>query len=739
MKYCHIIVPQGDKSGPKKESLFEEFLNLIYNTLPKSTISFEFFGKGQYTFLFLACDENDYPTIESLIYSIFPGCELREVPDYTVLDKKKLMGGTLKLVRSDVYPFKMYDSFETDSQSTLFSFISKIKADDEVWVQFVITPEKDNAYFHWVRGIKSRISKFFEAFSLKDRIKKIGDKSVSEVRIEAANAKQPMDSFKTTIKIGFATLDQGSIVPKLNALINTFAPFNLSDVNEFKMGSKSEGESFVESYKSRKNSSPMTLSIKELATLFHIPNSDETPHIVHMQAKRGEPPEDLPKESGDDVSMFAYTNYHGTAIPFGIKRKDRRRHLYVVGKSGSGKSKLLELLIKRDLDAGKGIGILDPHGDLVDAALKYVPKHRIKDVILFDPSDIDFPISFNPLENVGEEYKMQVTTGFIDIFKKLFGSNWSFRLEHVLRYVTLALLDSPGTTVYSIKKMLTDKNYRQKIVARIKDSNVKSFWVSEFAGWSEKFDAEAITPLLNKIGQLVSSGMIRNIIAQPKNTFDIRKAMDEGKIIMMKVSKGLLGEENSGLLGAMLITKVYQAAMQRADTPEEKRRDFYLYVDEFQNFATGTFAEIMSEARKYGLCLTIAHQYMGQLKDDIRKTVFGNVGSIISFRVGADDAKVLSAEYNPTFSERDIINLGVQEFYTKMTIDGELRESFSGRTMNVPKPESDFTKEIKDFTRQVYCKPRQKVEDDLNKWDEASGEVDTSLEDLESKFEEPLI
>jgi len=403
---------------------------------------------------------------------------------------------------------------------------------------------------------------------------------------------------------------------------------------------------------------------------------------------------------------------------------------------------MLELLVKRDILAGKGVGVLDPHGDLVDNILRIIPKERMDDVVYFDPGDIDFPIAFNPLEQVDDKYKMQITIGFIDIFKKLFGDNWSDRLEHVLRYTTLALLDSPNTTVLSILKMLSDKNYRQTIVARIQDSVVKNFWVNEFAGWSEKFDSEAITPLLNKVGQLVSTNMIRNVIGQPNNTFNIRDIMDGKKILLMKVSKGLLGEENSALIGSMIITKIYQSAMARADMHEEDREDFYFYVDEFQNFATDTFAEILSEARKYHLCLTIAHQYIGQLEEEVRKTVFGNVGSMVSFRVGAEDAGILAGEYTPIFDVRDIINLGVRQFYTKLSIDGELCEAFSGSTMDMSYGDIDYSKDIIELSRKKYCKPKDEVEAHLNKWDEAQEEpvanANTVISD-EPEFEMPII
>ena len=393
-----------------------------------------------------------------------------------------------------------------------------------------------------------------------------------------------------------------------------------------------------------------------------------------------------------------------------------------------------------DILAGKGVGVLDPHGDLVDAVMKYVPKERINDVVYFNPADFEYPVSFNPLEQVPPELRVRVTIGFIEIFKKLFGNNWTNRLEHVLRYTTLALLDSPNTTVLSILKMLSDKNYRQKIVARIQDSVIKNFWVNEFAAWSEKFDNEAIMPILNKVGQFVSTALIRNIVGQAANKINIEKIMNEGKILFMRISKGNLGEENAALLGSMVVTKIQQAAMARTAIPEEERKDFYLYCDEFQYFATDTFAEILSEARKYHLNLTMAHQYMGQLTHLIRTTAFGNVGTIINFRVGAEDAAILENEYTPIFKVRDIINLGVREFYIKMSVDGELRDAFSGRTITVSAPKENYSKEIIDQSRAKYAKPRAEVEADLKKWDEGASEEDQELaQTIEQKFAEPMI
>ena len=520
--------------------------------------------------------------------------------------------------------------------------------------------------------------------------------------------------------------------------------FNTLDLNQFKF-SKMASSGFAEKFQKRAIFNGFLLGTKELATLFHLPAESEVPNLVHVLSHREPPPSELPTNQKDpEISFFAETNFRDQKSKFGIKRSDRRRHLYVLGKSGVGKSKLLELLIKNDIEAGHGVGVLDPHGDLVDNVLELVPEHRLKDVVIFDPSDLEFPASFNPLEKVPEELKMRVTIGFIEIFKKLFGSNWSPRLEHVLRYTTLALLDSEGTTVLSILKMLTDKNYRQTIVRNIQDDVVKNFWVNEFAGWSEKFDNEAITPLLNKVGQFVSTNMIRNIVGQPVNLFNFREIMDGKKILLMKISKGILGEENAALLGAIAITKIYQAAMSRADILEKDRVDFYFYVDEFQNFATDTFDEILSESRKYRLCLTIANQFLGQLDDSIRTTVFGNVGSLISFRIGGEDSKVMSSEFNPRFKERDLINLGVQDFLVKMSIEGETHEAFSARTLFVHPPKKSYVEQAIKFSRENYARPIAEVKQILSSWEEGDYNPDSTVKsnspfDEEVEFEEPII
>ena len=741
--YLHIIVPQGEAANPKKEELFQQVLVNLQNTVKDKVLSLEFFGYEQYTYCYAVVPDDLLETVQGLIYSTFPDCEINSTKVYTAMfnpAKHAVAGTHLKLKFFDIYPFKTYDQFTEDSQSGLFSVISKIASDEQIWVQIVIRPKNETAGYHFKRNWAMRFARLRQIFHIRDWFRAKSDEPIRKKLYKLGQEKFKDKPYDVVVRCAYVAGDPETAKRKLHAVINSFYQFNVTDIQEFDAGRITTSENFVNTYSRRSIAGHYLVGAKELASLYHYPNADHVPHVVHVLAKKHEPPQDLPKKGTKEISLFGITNYHNNFVEFGIKREDRRRHLYAVGKSGTGKSKLLELLIEEDFKTGQGVAVLDPHGDLVDAVIRRVPKNRINDVVLFDPSDTEFPIAFNPLETVEEAYKMQVTIGFIDIFKKLFGTNWSDRLEHVLRYTTLALLDSSNTTVLSILKMLTDKNYRQRIISRIQDSVVKNFWVSEFAAWSEKFDAEAITPLLNKVGQLVSTNMIRNIIGQPASKFNIREMMDNQKILLMKVSKGLLGEENSGILGSMIVTKMYQAAMQRADMREEERKPYYFYIDEFQNFATDTFAEILSEARKYHLNLTIAHQYMGQLIKVVKKTVFGNVGSIISFRVGSDDAGILSEEYTPIFKERDIINLGVRDFYIKMSVDGEIREAFSARTIDVPPVKEDHSKQIIEQSRKKYCTPKAEVEKLLSKWDEA-GEFteDNVAPEMEKDFEEPLI
>jgi hypothetical protein len=434
------------------------------------------------------------------------------------------------------------------------------------------------------------------------------------------------------------------------------------------------------------------------------PNANKIQRI-----KYAPPPPELPiagRVQPEDVSFIGRTNYVASLeekrFIFGIRRVDRRRHLYIIGKSGVGKSKLLELMIRQDIAFGHGCCVIDPHGETIDAVLDFIPENRIEDVVIIDPSDVAFPVSFNPLANVDPMFKHQLTQGLIEVMEKQFGANWTPRLEHVFRFTCLALLDYPHATMRGMISMLTDRNYRQKVVEYIQDDMVRRFWAIEFADWSEKFDTDAIIPLVNKLGQFLSDPMLRNIFGQKENKIRLDELMNSKKLIFINLSKGKIGEENSSFFGSMFITKIKQAGMARASG--KNRDDFYIYVDEFQNLVTETFENLLSESRKYGINLTVAHQYAGQLLPSVQAAVLGNVGSIIIFRVGGEDAVKLKPEMAPVFDVKDMINLGVGEFYIKMTIDGESYDPFSAATLKVlPPPHRSFKEEIIEASRRKYA------------------------------------
>ncbi len=409
-----------------------------------------------------------------------------------------------------------------------------------------------------------------------------------------------------------------------------------------------------------------------------------------QKIKYAPPPAELPVPGmlpAKDITFFGRTNYVASLDEkkyiFGIKRSDRRRHMYIVGKSGVGKSKLLELMLRQDIAYGYGLCLMDPHGDVIENILDFIPENRIEDVVLINPADTEYPVSFNPLQNVHPDLKHQLTQNLIEILRKQFGPSWTPRLEHVFRFTCLALLDYPAATMKGMVSMLADRSYRQKVIEHITDETVKRFWAIEFADWSEKFDTDAIIPLINKLSQFLSNPLLRNIFGQKDNKIDFEKIMNGRKILLINLSKGRLGEENSSFFGSMFITKLNQAGMARAALPEKQREDFYLYVDEFHSVVTETFENILSEGRKYGVCLAIAHQYVGQLIPKVQQAVRGNVGTMVIFRVGGDDAKALEAEMAPVFEAKDMINLGMQEFYIKLTIDGETYDPFSAQTLKV--------------------------------------------------------
>jgi hypothetical protein len=423
---------------------------------------------------------------------------------------------------------------------------------------------------------------------------------------------------------------------------------------------------------------------------------------------------------GERVTYFGETNFRNQQTRFGIKNRDRTRHMYVVGKSGVGKSTLLENMAIQDIQNGEGVAVLDPHGSFAEKMLDYIPEDRIKDVVYFAPFDIENPISFNMLEDIGEDKRHFVASGLMSTFKKIWVDAWSARMEYILNNILLALLEYPDATLLGVNRMLSDKVFRKKVVENIKDPSVKAFWTDEFEKYGERYMQEAGAAIQNKIGQFTANPLVRNIIGQPKSSFDVREIMDNKKILIVNLSKGRIGEQNTSLLGSMIITKIYIAAMSRSDVSHTRMSElpsFYFYVDEFQSFANESFADILSEARKYKLALIIAHQYIAQMEESVRDAVFGNVGTSISFRVGPLDSEMLEKVYAPQFTANDLVNLGFAQIYLSLMINDMGSQPFSAKTLApIPRPDISYRNDVIEWTRAHFALPKDIVEKNIKDW-----------------------
>jgi hypothetical protein len=415
----------------------------------------------------------------------------------------------------------------------------------------------------------------------------------------------------------------------------------------------------------------------------------------------------------NQITPFAVTDYRDIKKRFGIKEKNRRGHMYIIGKTGTGKTTLIENMIISDIRAGNGLAVIDPHGDLAEDLLNFVPKRRIKETIYFNPSDLEYPIAFNLLEKVDRNHQHLVASGLISVFKKIWYEFWGPRMEHILRHAILALLEYPGSTLLDLPPMLVDKDFRKRVLEKVTNPQVRDFWFTEFDKYSAWFRSEAVAPIQNKVGQFLTTPLIRNIVGQTQSLIDFRRIMDEGKILVVNLSKGKIGEDNSALLGAMIVTKIQLAALSRGDIPEWDRRPFYFYVDEIQNFLTQSFCDILSEARKYGLCLTLTHQYIEQLEEKIRCSIFGNVGTLITFRIGARDAQFLEKEFSPVFDMTDLVNLPNYHIYLKLMINGVTSNPFSAITLPPPEIKTFHKSKIIKASRKNFARPGAEVEREI--------------------------
>lgn len=703
--------------------------------------------------------------VEGQIYSQYPTVQIHKMNEDYVDDRTKYpvcYSSELTLTENEALPIKTFDNFEVDPLAGITGTLAKLSPDksEELWIQILTRPIADdwhkNTTDKWIQGVKSGKRPLLdatgidwtwivEALAALFRPPAGGTNSETVVELSErdktriSKAEEKATKLGYEVKIRLAYLGQDQVEAKLNmqALVGTFKQYNSTSLNGFKQSGGSFNPADLDAYKMRRFSNRgFILNISELASVYHLPHTSvETPNIVWATSKTAEPPAKLPVLTGDDhqdanISAFGLTNFRGINHQFGLYRRDRSRHVYIIGQTGAGKSGLLELLALSDIFHNQGYCIIDPHGDFAIDNLRFIPESRVKDVVYFNPADTAFPVAFNPLEISDPSRKPNICSEVIGVLKRMFGESWGPRLEHILRYTLLALLDRPSTTLLDISRLLTDKDFRKETLDYCKDVTVLQFWKHEFGQWNEKQVNESIAPVLNKVGAFTANPIIRNIIGQPKSSFDIRKIMDEGKILVVNLSKGLIGEDNAGILGAFLVTKVQLAAMSRSDIPlVEDRRPFYLYVDEFQNFATDSFAVILSEARKYGLNLTVANQYVSQMTDSVRDAVFGNVGTTISFRVSADDAPILAKQFEPTFEESDIIQLNNRHFVISMIIEGEKVPAFSATTLSIPSTPADNFDAIVAHSRENFARSRMDVEAEIRETIEQSEKYKKELAD----------
>jgi len=757
-EHC-LLMLEIPRTNDKKELAAEQMLASLHGILRSKRdlklsgtlqehFSLEIASIGQRLRFYIWTPKHLQAFVEGQIYAQYPTVQIYEQDeDYADRQLSQTVIHSSELVLSDdeTLPIKTFPSFEVDPLAAITATLAKLDGqDEEIWIQMIARPISDDWHRRGARMVErinhgrglfgggaggttlGYASQMFGALSKPPEGGVGGETKAPELserdktRVTAIQEKGTKLGYQVKIRLLYAGHDQYTARLRMQALVGAFKQFNTTNLNGFEAKSPNFNRDRQIEYKERFFiDKGYILNIEELASIFHLPHTTvETPNIVWANTKTAEPPSNVPTLATTDeseISLFGVTNFRGDNTVFGLLRGDRGRHVYILGQTGTGKSGALELLTLSDIYYDQGFAVIDPHGDYAQHVLKFIPERRVDDVVYFNPADTEHPIGFNPLEISDPSLKGHISSELVGVLKRLFAESWGPRLEYILRYTLLALLDYPDSTMLDITRMLTDKKFRAGVVSYIDDPVVKNFWVTEFAAWNDKFATEAVAPVLNKVGAFTANPMVRNIIGQAKSTFNIRQIMDDGKILIVNLSRGLMGEDNAGILGAMMVTKIQLAAMGRADVPEEQRRPFYLYVDEFQNFATESFATILSEARKYALNLTVANQYISQMEEPVRNAVFGNVGTIVSFRVSPDDAPFLTKYFEPQFEPGDLIQQHNRYFIATMTIDGEKAPAFSAKTLNLPDPPSDSTKHIIELSRQRYTQDRASVDDLIRK------------------------
>ena len=687
-KILEVRLPQENEFTPESmSSLLSNFIQMSHSHFfsrllgKKSTItSLEIvLDKGQIHF-YVAIPSENFEFFRSQILAQYPTAITKETKEYLTDEIDNSKFGQLTLARPYSYPLKTNRDFrDTDPLSSILSPLARSNTDKDFFVYQILlaAPPKN-----WQSGILSVIQNGIVVDKEKGYHQPHPDKQVFETKIAYPGLITQINLLSNNDSL-------------LNSLSSSFGIFTSPRGNFIKSSSpsflfKNNLKKSIFSRSFFAGLSNQILNVEELAAMWHFPtNLTKLPNIAWGKNLFADPPENLPvangldEEARDKITFFGKTEFHNQDAIFGIKEgEDRRRHTYIIGKSGTGKTTLIANMAIDDIRKGRGVAVIDPHGDLCNAILNYIPASRINDCCYFNPADPEYAYPLNVLEAENDSQKELVASGVISIFKKLYGNvSWGPRLEHILRNAVLTLVNTPGSDLTHIVEILTNKSYREKVVAGLKNPTLVNFWRNEFDRMDDKFQNEAVAPILNKVGQFLSSTNIRNTIAHPKSKIRIEDIMNQKKILIADLSTGKLGEDNSALLGAMLITQIQLSAMNRVFQDESERSDFYLYVDEFQNFATEAFIKILSEARKFRLNLIVANQYMAQLDRTIQDAIFGNVGSLMSFVVGNQDAYLLAKEFGPKFPPEDLVKIGKYQIICKLSIDSETQNPFYAATL----------------------------------------------------------
>jgi hypothetical protein len=768
-----LLMLEVPRSNDRDEAAAEELFASLHGMLRSKRelitegniqehLSFEMVATGTQVHFYAWVPKHLQSFVESQLYAQYPHVHISAVPnDYASrkLDGKVFYSAELATTAHDALPIKTRSNFETDPLSSLTTALTKLEhADEEMWIQVLARPidhawqRKAGNYAKRLKsgqgvGAGSVLSFLGQSLELLWKPPQNAAGGLTQpnerdqARIAEAEKKSTKPAYRVKIRVGYVGQDEHTAKLRLQTMVGTFKQFNVLGLNGFTQKRAVGGTDGLVAYQARFFiDKGFVLNTEELATIYHLPHTNtQSAHVAWASGKTTAPPTQLPALTGEqsndnEISAFAAANFRGLSQQFGLYRTDRDRHVYIIGQTGVGKSKLLELFALSDLYHNQGYAIIDPHGDLAIDNLYFVPPSRINDVVYFNATDSEFPVGFNPLEVTEPALKGHVSTELVGVLKPFFAKEWTPRLEYALRNAILALLDYPGATMLDLTRLVTDEPFRHAVTEKIVDPVVRAFWTGEFEEWKRLHSTEVISPILTKLGAFTSNPLVRNILGQPKSTFNLRQIMDEGKIFIVNLSRGLLGEENAAVLGSLLIARMQLAAMSRADiTRSEARRPFYLYIDEFQHFATDSFVAILTEARKYGLSLTVANQYMAQMPPQVQDAIFGNVSTIISFRVGAENAEKLAKHFEPQFEAADLNSLHNRNFAISMIIKGERVPAFSGTTLALPAAQQNYIAEIIKHTRKHHARPRLEVEQLLQQ------RVTTSqLNQVSTSSDEPL-